>query len=278
LQQEKERIMNLESLRILITGAGGGIGQALCAQLAAHNARLCLLDGNQDAGERMKQELKKFPVEILTIQADITRRGDREGAISKMNRAWGGVDILINSAGVMDFARLDEQDPGMMQRVLQVNVEAPLQLTRQVLPQMLRQDYGRIVNVGSLFGSIGFPCFAAYSASQFALRGFSQALRQELADTGVGVTYVSSRAVKTPFTPPGIHRIAKTGMMHMDDPHRAAHKIVQAIIKERDEAYLGFPEMLLARLNAVLPKLVSRTISKQAPTLISFTDKGHRAT
>ena len=276
MQQEKERIMHLESLRILITGAGGGIGRALCAQLAAHNARLCLLDGNQDAGELMKQELEKHPVEILSIQADITRPGDREDAVSKMNRAWGGVDILINLAGVMDFARFDEQDSGMMQRILQVNVEAPLQLTRQVLPQMLRQDYGRIVNVGSLFGSIGFPCFAAYSASQFALRGFSLALRQELADTGVGVTYVSSRAVKTPFTPPGIHRMAKMGMMPMDDPHRAAHKIVQAIINERDEAYLGFPEMLLARLNALLPKLVSRTLAKQAPAFISFADEGRR--
>ena len=237
--------MNLESQRILITGASGGIGQELCVQLAQHKSRLCILDRNQDSSERLGVELKKLPVDVLAIQADITRADDRERAINKMTQAWGGIDILINLAGVMDFARFDEEDPGIIQRILQVNVEAPMQLTRSVLPQMVERSHGRIVNIGSMFGSIGFPCFAAYSASKFAMRGFSQALRRELNGSGVGVTYVSPRAVKT----------------------------ISAIVKEKDEAYMGFPESMFARINAILPGIVSRSITKQVPTLISFTQQ-----
>jgi len=265
--------MNLESQRILITGASGGIGQALCTQLAQHNSRLCILDRNQDSSERLSAELKKFPVDVLAIQADITRGEDRERAINKMTQTWGGIDILINLAGVMDFARFDEEDPGIIQRILQVNVEAPMQLTRTALPQMVERGHGRIVNVGSMFGSIGFPCFAAYSASKFAMRGFSQALRRELSGSGVGVTYVSPRAVKTPFNPPIVHRMAELGMMHMDEPSWVAQKIVSAIVKEKDEAYMGFPESVFARINAILPGIVSRSITKQVPTLISFTQQ-----
>jgi short-subunit dehydrogenase len=267
--------MKLTSQRILITGAGGGIGKELCIELARHDVRLGLLDRNQESGERLRTALTDSPDKVLAIQADITRGEDRERAINKMIQTWGGIDMLINLAGVMDFARFDAEDPGTIQRILQVNVEAPLQLTRGVLPQMVERGQGRIVNVGSMFGSIGFPCFAAYSASKFAMRGFSQALRRELAGSGVGVTYVSPRAVKTPFNPPVVHRMAELGMMHMDEPRRVAQQIVRAVEKEKDEAYLGFPESLFARINAVLPSIVSRAIAKQVPALISFTQ--HKA-
>lgn len=265
--------MRLESQRVLVTGAGGGIGLELCAQLAGRKARLCLVDRHHGIEEIMERELKDFPGEIMAAQADITRADEREHAISKMIRAWGGIDILVNLAGVMDFARFNEQDPAMIQRILQVNVDAPLQMTRAVLPQMIEQGHGRIVNIGSMFGSIGFPCFSAYSASKFALRGFSQALRRELAGSGVGVTYVSPRAVKTPFNPPVVYRMSELGMMHMDDPQSVVKKIVVGIEKEKEEVYIGFPESLFARINAILPGIVSRAIVKQVPTLVSFTQQ-----
>jgi len=263
--------MKLESQRVLITGAGGGIGRELCAQLAARKARLFLVDRNLEITASVAQKSKTLQTEILAEQADITHAEDRERVVNRMVQAWGGIDMLINLAGVMDFARFDEQDPGMIQRMLQVNVEAPMQLTRCALPQMIEQGHGRIVNIGSMFGSIGFPCFTVYSASKFALRGFSQALRRELAGSGVGVTYISPRAVKTPFNPPVVHHMAELGMMHMDDPQWVVKKIVQSIEKEKEEAYIGFPESLFARLNAILPGVVGRAIIKQVPTLVSFT-------
>ena len=269
--------MKLIGKRILITGAGGGIGQELCATLAKYKARLCLLDMQQAVGEGLSRTFQEFPTDVLAVQADITRSEDRERAVNTMLQAWGGIDLLINLAGVLDFTRFDEQDPGLIQRIIQVNVEAPLQLTRYVLPHMIEQGQGRVVNVGSMFGSIGFPCFAVYSASKFALRGFSQSLRRELVGTGVGVTYVSPRAVRTAFNPPAVHHMAEIGMMHMDDPQWVVKKIVCAIEKDKEEAYLGFPEGLFARLNGILPGLVSRGISKQVPALLSFTHQKAKA-
>ena len=118
-----------------------------------------------------------------------------------MQMAYEGIDVLINLAGLMDFQLFSEPDPGMLQQMLLINLQVPMQLAATCCPGMLAQGSGRIVNIGSMFGSIGYPGFAAYSASKFALRGFSQALRRELAGSGVGVTYVSPRGVRTAFNP-----------------------------------------------------------------------------
>ena len=263
--------MQLKSQRILITGAGGGIGKRVCALLAERSACLGLLDRGPNAMATLAHEAPALPTRTVVIEADITNAEDRRHAVQQMNKAFGGIDILVNLAGILDFRPFEEADPGMVAKLLQVNVEAPIMLVHEVLPQMTAQGHGRIVNIGSMFGSIAFPCFAAYSASKFALRGFSQALRRELHGTGVGVTYVAPRAVNTAFNPAVIYHMAERGMMRMDEVPWVAARIVKAIEQDRDEAYLGFPESLFARLNAVLPGLVDKGINKQVPALIEFT-------
>jgi short-subunit dehydrogenase len=262
--------MKLKSQRILITGAGGGIGAALSMELATEGARLFLLDRRQESVDPLVRDVRGLAEGCMALACDITRADHRQSAMRQVEKAWGGVDLLINLAGVMDFAPFHEEDPAMIQRILQVNVEAPMQLARAVLPHMIEQGRGRIVNMGSMFGSIAFPCFAAYSASKFALRGFSQALRRELASTGVGVTYISPRAVRTAFNPPVVHHMADQGLMRMDEPAWVARKIVEAIKRDRQEVYLGFPESLFARINAVLPNVVDKSLAKQVPALMDY--------
>jgi short-subunit dehydrogenase len=262
--------MQLTAKRILITGAGGGIGRRLIELLASRAARLGLLDRGPVAIKGLTELSAKLPGECIVAEADITNAEDRRHAVQAMNQAFGGVDVLVNLAGMLDFSPYEEADPGLIARLLQVNVEGPMLLTREVLPQMTAQRSGRIVNIGSMFGSIGFPCFTAYSASKFAMRGFSQALRRELSGSGVGVTYVSPRAVKTAFNPAVIHHMAEQGMMRMDEVDWVAQRIVKAIEQERDEAYLGFPESLFARINGVLPSAVDKSLNKRVPTLMGF--------
>ena len=262
--------MQLESKRILITGAGGGIGKRLATLIADRSARLGLLD-RAPVFDSLTQTASGLPAECIVIEADITSVEGRRGAVQQMNKAFGGIDVLINLAGILDFSLFEEADPSMIARILQVNVEAPMLLIREILPQLTAQGSGRIVNIGSMFGSIAFPCFAAYSASKFALRGFSQALRRELSGTGVGVTYVSPRAVNTAFNPQVIHHMAERGMMRMDNAHWVATRIVRAIEQDRKEVYLGFPESLFARINGLLPQLIDKFIDKQVPALIEFT-------
>ena len=263
--------MNLNQQRILVTGAAGGIGKELNAILAARGARLGLVNHGAASVACLEEQARGLDAETEVIEADITRPEQREHLVGRMQDRFGGIDVLINLAGVMDFRLFAEADAAMIPRLLAVNLEAPMQLARLVLPQMIERDRGRIVNVGSMFGSIGFPGFATYSASKFAVRGFSQALRRELMGTGVGVTYVSPRAVKTPFNPPIVHRMAERGMMHMDKAEWVARAIVRAVERDRDEAYLGFPESLFARINGILPRLVDRSLKKDLPSLIAYT-------
>lgn len=262
--------MDLHAKRILVTGAAGGIGRHLCNLLADRQARLYLVDRDQQAVAQAAQDLS---ADAIARAADITSAEDRDKVVEQMRKAFGGIDVLINLAGVLDFRRFQDSDAATLRRITQVNIEAPMQLACAVLPGMLAQRSGRIVNIGSMFGSIGFPCFAAYSASKFALRGFSQALRRELAGSGVGVTYVSPRAVKTPLNPQVVHLMAERGMMHMDDADWVAGQIVRAIEKDKPEAYLGFPEKLFARINGILPGVVDQGIAKQVPAILAFAER-----
>ncbi len=262
--------MELRSKRILVTGAAGGIGSQLVELLAARGAQLCLVNRGADSAAGLVQLAQQVSAEALVVQADITVDEERQQALRSMRESFGGIDVLINLAGMLDFRLFSETDSEVIPRLLKVNVEAPMQLARAVLPGMIAQGGGRIVNIGSMFGSIGFPLFAAYSASKFALRGFSQALRRELSGSGVGVTYVSPRAVKTPFNPEVVHLMAERGLMRMDDAAWVAARIVAAIEKEKDEVYLGFPESLFARINALLPRLVDGALIRQLPSLVAF--------
>ncbi len=146
-------------------------------------------------------------------------------------------------------------------------------LSRVVLPVMLAQGAGQIVNIGSMFGSIGFAYFTTYSASQFGLRGFSEALRRELADTNVSVTYVSPRAVKTPINTSTIMKMNAATKTTMDEPDVTAAKILQAIEMGRKEAYLVFPESLFARLNGIWPSLVDTGTRAQNRIARTFAER-----
>jgi short-subunit dehydrogenase len=143
-------------------------------------------------------------------------------------------------------------------------------IAHQVLPTMLEQKCGHIVNIGSTFGSIAFACFAAYSASKFGLRGFSEALRRELDGSGIKVTYIAPRAVKTKMNTSAVYRMADELNMQMDDPEWVAQCIVANIEKERKDVYLGFPESIFVRLNALLPRLVDSALRKQNTKMLPF--------
>ena len=141
---------------------------------------------------------------------------------------------------------------------------APINLINAVLPHMLEAGRGHIVNLGSIFGSIAFPFFASYSASKFALRGFSEALRRELAGTGIAVSYVAPRFTKTAFNRGVVARMADALKMNQDEPEAVAERVAAAIVEDRPESYIGWPEKLFVRINSLFPRLVDQSLKKQA--------------
>ena len=185
-------------------------------------------------------------------------------------RHFGHIDMLINCAGVQNFGLFADEAALDTIQLMQTNAIAPMNLTRAVLPSMLRRNQGWIVNVGSIFGSIGFPCFASYSASKFALRGFSEALRRELTGSGIGVTYVAPRFTRTAFNRGSVTRMANALGMNQDEPESVAARVVAAIERGRRNAYLGWPEKLFVRINSLIPGLVDLPLRQQMAQMRPF--------
>jgi short-subunit dehydrogenase len=269
--------MKLDGTRVLLTGANGGIGSALAAGLHHDGARLAVVGRQAAELEALRQRLSQQQPErgeVVVVPADLLDRDARGRAVDAALAALGGIDLLVNCAGMTSFRPLTDEDPAHLERIVALNLTVPMLLARQVLPPMLQQGSGRIVNVGSTFGSIGFAWFTAYSASKFGLRGLSEALRRELEGSGVGVTYVAPRAVRTPFNSDAVNRMAQATKMHMDDPAWVARRILDAIRRDAKDVYLGFSERLFARLNGLLPRLVDGGLRRQSRIMATYARTG----
>lgn len=266
--------MNLSGKRILLTGATGGIGYRLALALAAKGALLALVDRNGELQQALLKEIQGKGGHAVNLTTDLLQAGAVAGAASAAMQSLGGIDILINNAGLIDFTLFHQQSPARIEQIMHINALIPMQLTHQLLPHMLAKGNGRIVNIGSTFGSIGFPHHAAYSASKFAIRGFSEALRRELHDSGVEVTYVAPRATRTALNDDAAMRMMEANRIAMDDPEVVAQAIIRAIERGHKEYYIGGPESIFARLNGILPRLVDAGLKKKTRTAHAFADRG----
>jgi len=256
--------MSLKGSRVLITGAAGGIGRATALELARRGARVFATDRDVPS---LQAALGGEDACILHA-ADLSRLTELPALVEAAAAALGGLDALVNNAGVLDFAPLECEQPADIETTFRVNLLVPVLLSRAALPH-LRRSRGRLVNVGSIFGSIGFPWFATYSASKFALRGFSEALRRELAGSGVQVTYVAPRATRTGLATV-FGRMADAVGMPLDPPEIVAVRLVDALERGRKDVYLGRPEPFFVRLNGLLPRLVDRALRRQTSTMEPF--------
>lgn len=255
--------MKLDGSRFLVTGAAGGIGRALAHNLARRGALLLLAGRDEAALAALRAEVGALGGLAESIHADLEDPAAAEAIACSAERLAGGIDVLVNLAGVSHFGLFQQQSAVSIERLWRVNVIAPMNLTRALLPGMLRRRHGRIVNIGSVFGAIGFPCFASYSASKAALRGFSEALRRELDGSGVGVNHVAPRYTRTALNTGAVSRMATALKMSEDSPERVAAHIVRAIERDRDDTTIGFPESLFVRVNALLPRVVDRALRPQ---------------
>ena len=258
--------MNISQCRALLTGAGGGIGQALVEALCREGARL-LVAGRQLAP--LQELARRFPGQIEVVEADITAAAGRDAVIDAAAR-FEGLNCLINAAGINRFGLLEQHEEEAIAAIIGLNVTSTLQLTRRLLPQLAARDKALIVNLGSTFGSIGYPGFTAYCASKFALRGFSEALRRELADTPVKVLYIAPRAARTAMNDSQVVAMNDALKVAMDDPQIVAAAIVAALRRERSESYIGWPEKFFVRLNGLLPAVVDGALRKQLPIIKRF--------
>ena len=261
--------MRLCEARVILTGASGGIGLAVATALCVSGAQVLAVARHRAPLEGL---LERYPEQLCWIGADLTQLTDRRKVLSAA-QAVGGINLLINAAGVNHFAMLEQLEDSEINTLLAVNVSAPICLTRLLLPLLKEADSAMVVNVGSTYGSIGYPGYATYCATKFALRGFSEALRRELADTRVNVLYVAPRATRTSMNGAAARALNEALKANVDDPHTVANAVIHAISGDRRELYLGWPERFFVRLNSLLPQLVDRGLRKQLPLIRHLSHK-----
>lgn len=257
--------MELCESRILLTGATGGMGQAMAEHFCREGAQLLLVGRSIQSMNALKEQ---YPEQVTLVQADLTLREDRDRVVNSARQFTP--NCLLNAAGVNEFALLEQQQEEVIERLIQINLTATIQLTHRLLPLLRQQPKALVVNLGSTFGSIGYPGFAAYCASKFALRGFSEALRRELADTRIKVLYIAPRATKTKMNASSVVAMNQELQVAMDDPRAVANEVGNAIRQEQEERYLGWPEKIFVRLNSLMPSIVDRALRKQLPIIQRF--------
>jgi short-subunit dehydrogenase len=255
--------MNLRNARVLVTGAAGGIGSATVRELVRAGAAVVLADLRREPLERLAAQLGPACVGIAA--ADISTDAGRALLLDAAREHR--VSVLVNAAGINPFGLIEQQTSAEIARALSINAVAPILLCHALLPVLRSAPSAHIVNVGSTFGAIGFPGFTAYSASKFAVRGFSEALRRELADSPIRVHYVAPRATRTALATDRVRAMNEELKVGMDAPEDVARAIREVLERERPERYLGGPERLFARLNALLPRLVDRSLLRQLPVI-----------
>jgi len=191
------RMRQISGKRALVTGAASGIGREIALRLAAQRVDLLLLDIDQVGLEHVAQEAADLGVDVATRYCDVSDAQQVDAAAGDAIQRWAGVDILVNNAGITYYGFTHEMTDEQWDRLLAINLHAPLRLTRALLPSLLARPEAHVLNVCSVLGLVGMPRVAAYCTAKFGLVGFSDTLRAEYGRSGLGVTALCPGFAKT---------------------------------------------------------------------------------
>jgi len=244
-------VKNLSNKVVVITGAGSGIGRALAVNLAGKGARLALSDVNEEGlGETVELALKAGSPDVHTARLDVSDKAAFASYATEVAEHFGQVNVVINNAGVAlagDAIDLSYED---MEWIVGINFWGVVYGTKEFLPHLIASGDGHVVNLSSLFGLLAMPGQSAYNATKFAVRGFTEALREEMLIAGhkVGVTSVHPGGIKTAIARSA--RVSdkedKAATAKLFDeklakmtPERAAEIIVKGITKNQARVLVG---------------------------------------
>jgi short-subunit dehydrogenase len=189
----------LRGTKAMVTGAASGIGRCIALALAKEGVDLCLIDIDKINLQMAAQEAKSLGVEVITKVCDLSQSSEIKNTVDFLLSTWDHLNILVNCAGVCHYGPTDAMNDAQWNRILSINLLAPIQLTRELLPTLAAQDEAHVLNVCSIYGLVTSLRVAAYQTSKFGLVGFSTALHAEYARRGFGVTALCPGIVRTPM-------------------------------------------------------------------------------
>lgn len=259
----------LAGKRTILTGASGGIGRALAAALVKAGSRVVLAARNVDALDRLAGELRAAGGDVVTVPTDVTKPEERQRLVDSTVERFGGIDLLINNAGVGSWGHFATSTPEIMRQVMEVNFFAPVELTRVAMPHLTNGDQPAIVNIASMCGRKGMPAWSEYSASKFALVGMSEALRGEFARFDVDVITVVPGLTNSGFERNWLRSDGRANLQFETGmtPEFLAAAIVDAIRTNRREVVFGGEARTLLRVNRFFPRLTNWLIARNVKKL-----------
>lgn len=255
---------DLDRKRAVVTGASSGIGWHLAKQLAESGVEIVACARREDRLKELADEIHAAGGKCIAVAGDITSPATRQELIDVCAEQLGGLDILINNAGIGAMGRFDEADPDRMRKVFEVNFFAVADLIRQTLPMLKQGCDPIIVNLSSVLGHRAAPLKSEYCASKFALHGFSDSIRAELADNGVDLLLVSPSTTDSEFFDHAIedntHKNWKLrGAM---PPATVAAKTIRAIRKGKHEIILTHGGRFIVWLDRLVPGIANRIMAR----------------
>jgi short-subunit dehydrogenase len=255
---------SLTNRRALVTGASSGIGRALAVELARHGVDLVLLARREERLHEVAKQIRVLNRQAVVIVGDVTDADARHRALEAARGELGGLDILVNNAGVAAHGRFAEASPERVRPMFEVNFFAPVELIREAIPLLCRGVQPLVVNVGSILGERGSPHKSEYSASKFALHGFSQAVRPELARLGIDILVVAAGPTETEHFDVLLEGDANLpwGNPRRQPAEQAARCIVRAIKRGRRMVVTGWRGKLLLLADRWFPGVVDRVLQR----------------
>ena len=190
-------MQSLQGKSALVTGASSGIGRAIALALAEEGVHLYLLDVDEAGMSKVVTETRRQGVDVIGRYCDVSQLSQIQSSVAHILDRWGGVDILVNNAGITYYGQTDQMNSAHCDKLLAINLNAPIHFTRELLPTLLARPEAHVLNVASFFGLIGTRKTALYTSSKFGLVGFSESLRAEYGRRGLGVTALCPGFVDT---------------------------------------------------------------------------------
>ena len=242
--------------RVIVTGASSGIGRALALELARRGADLIVTGRRELRLQQLVANIRSFDRAAHYVTGDITDGIVRDQILSQAVARLGGLDLLVNNAGVGALGPFEQSGKKRLRQVMEVNFFAPLELIRSALPLLREAEMPMIVNVSSVLGHRAVPWKSEYCASKFALHGFSDAIRAELARQGIDVLLVSPSTTSTEFFDRAIDSDAnrvRSGPIGAMSSEKVARRAVNAIQSGKHEIILNAGGRLLVWLDRLCP-------------------------
>jgi short-subunit dehydrogenase len=262
--------MKLEGKYILLTGATGGIGQQIAHALAAKGANLLLSARDDSKLESLRQALCR-PDDHQYVSADLSKQQDLASLqeyCQQQSHNQQRIDAVINNAGCNQFGFLAQRSSQSIEQELHLNLLVPILLSQSAITWLNRP--GIILNVGSTFGSIGFPGYSSYCAAKSGVQRFSESLDRELDGAGIRVLYLAPRATNTELNDQIVMQLNQQLGNQSDDPRIVAQHLVKVLENELSTHWIGWPEKFVAQFNQIFPMLVSRAIRKKQRIIHQF--------